>query len=864
MTTQNLWTLTPSNNSNMQGLAVAGTMLYAAKPVDPRTINSINISSGEITVPTDGNALYNISALTAFIATDGTYLYYANKVSNVNKVYRYNILTFTTDSGIQLPSAANIVVYGLALSNGTLYVNTFNSTTFKNTITPITTSSWTVGSAFIIGPEAPTTAIYGIAADATYLYATDSTNAITKYLIASPHTPTQVYSSSLYTYNNVVIDSTGAYLYALTGFNTSAGVYISKIALNGGTTVQTWKTLAVTNVPMSVQYYGDGLAIDATYLYVNAIDSESQTNAFGKFDLPATTTPTITACSPPVGLVTGGATVTLTGTNLSSVTAVAFGSNAATTFTVVSSTKITATTPAGAAGSVFISVNGTASTVSFTYYAVDPTTIAGVLVANVTFPTTYTSPLVLSAANLGLYFSTLYTLGLTPAQFLTFREAFVTSLFSAAKTNYSLASPIPTIIIDGKTFPYTAIECPSYIPYPTLTNPVGSPPTQPVPANNNYVDTTKPKTLINYTAQNYIVQDLQGENASDASTFLNQFISSSYVTMPNANGNIFTYVFNNVTITEDEIFTCLIPIISGILNVYVQVDVKVTDAVPTYRIKLLTGTAAPTTLTTDSYYIITTLGTGVNWSSIDSTYYQGKVYELYTIIQYNGAAITGSGYTLDITFLQQTVGYSNAQTAMTINQTISDLILAFTFMMGSINALGGIVTQVANSNICFPAGTPVKTDQGIVPIERIDINRHSINGQDIQHITQTVTLDKYLICFPKDSLYLNYPNKTTVMTKDHKIEYNGQMVPAFRFLDFSAQVKKVKYSGEVLYNVLLDNYSTMTVNNLVCETLHPDNVIAKLHMSTFSEEYKQNVISIMNDALQRKDEVAYKSIVNRL
>ena len=184
-------------------------------------------------------------------------------------------------------------------------------------------------------------------------------------------------------------------------------------------------------------------------------------------------------------------------------------------------------------------------------------------------------------------------------------------------------------------------------------------------------------------------------------------------------------------------------------------------------------------------------------------------------------------------------------------------------MMGSINALGGVVTQVANSNICFPAGTPVKTDQGIVPIELIDINKHSINGQYIQYITQTVTLDKYLICFPKDSLYLNYPNKTTVMTKDHKIEYNGQMVPAYRFLDVSHMVKKVKYSGEVLYNVLLDNYSTIIVNNLVCETLHPDNVIAKLYMSTFSEAYKQNMITIMNESLIKRDLHAYKTIINR-
>ena len=133
------------------------------------------------------------------------------------------------------------------------------------------------------------------------------------------------------------------------------------------------------------------------------------------------------------------------------------------------------------------------------------------------------------------------------------------------------------------------------------------------------------------------------------------------------------------------------------------------------------------------------------------------------------------------------------------------------------------------SNICFPAGTPIQTDQGIISIEKIDTSIHTINGMDIQHITQTVTLDKYLISFGKNSIGRNIPSKTTIMSKDHQIEFEGKLVPAFRFLDFSREVKKVKYNGEILYNVLLDTYSKMNINNLMCETLHPDNRIAKLY-----------------------------------
>lgn len=139
----------------------------------------------------------------------------------------------------------------------------------------------------------------------------------------------------------------------------------------------------------------------------------------------------------------------------------------------------------------------------------------------------------------------------------------------------------------------------------------------------------------------------------------------------------------------------------------------------------------------------------------------------------------------------------------------------------------GTFTPATISNICFPAGTPVKTDQGIISIEQIDTQKHTIHNQPILHVTQTVTLDKYLICFEKGSIGPNLPNKKTVMSKDHQIMYNGQLVPAYRFLDMTSEVKKVKYSGEILYNVLLADWSTMSVNNLICETLDPKSAIAQ-------------------------------------
>jgi streptogramin lyase len=66
--------------------------------------------------------------------------------------------------------------------------------------------------------------------------------------------------------------------------------------------------------------------------------------------------PSITKLKPKLGPVTGGTTVTITGTNLTGAIEVRFGSVNAASFTVNSSTSITAVSPAEAAGTVDVTV----------------------------------------------------------------------------------------------------------------------------------------------------------------------------------------------------------------------------------------------------------------------------------------------------------------------------------------------------------------------------------------------------------------------------------------------------------------------------------------------------------------------------
>jgi hypothetical protein len=173
------------------------------------------------------------------------------------------------------------------------------------------------------------------------------------------------------------------------------------------------------------------------------------------------------------------------------------------------------------------------------------------------------------------------------------------------------------------------------------------------------------------------------------------------------------------------------------------------------------------------------------------------------------------------------------------------------FNMMIIDSLGivAFVTNNQNGNICFPANTPIQTDQGIVAIQKINPNIHTINNKAIVDITKTITPDKYLVCFSKNALGTNYPTKQTIMSKEHKVLYNGQMIEAKKFVGKFSLVFKVEYTGEVLYNVLMEDHYKMRVNNLICETLDPNHYIAKLYTKNckYTDEQKKILLKMMKE-----------------
>jgi hypothetical protein len=102
----------------------------------------------------------------------------------------------------------------------------------------------------------------------------------------------------------------------------------------------------------------------------------------------------------------------------------------------------------------------------------------------------------------------------------------------------------------------------------------------------------------------------------------------------------------------------------------------------------------------------------------------------YTILQKSGGSSSSYGtITID----------SNTGAILTTSQTQLGVYTLYIRNTGSYNITS--ITLTVNQNIvphvpiCFPAGTLVLTDQGEIPIEKINIKKNTIRGKKIVAIT---------------------------------------------------------------------------------------------------------------------------------
>jgi len=198
---------------------------------------------------------------------------------------------------------------------------------------------------------------------------TSATSASDQFTYVVPPTATTSAATS--------INSAGATLRGSVNANNSSTAVTFEYGLTTsyGTTVTATQSPVTGASASAVSYAVSGLNPNTIYHFrVNGVNSAVTTNGLDQ-TFTTLVAPTITGISPTSGSTAGGTSVTITGTYFTGVTAVKFGSTNASSFTVNSTNSITATSPAGSAGAVDITVTtagGTSATSAsdqFTYVA---------------------------------------------------------------------------------------------------------------------------------------------------------------------------------------------------------------------------------------------------------------------------------------------------------------------------------------------------------------------------------------------------------------------------------------------------------------------------------------------------------------
>jgi hypothetical protein len=135
----------------------------------------------------------------------------------------------------------------------------------------------------------------------------------------------------------------------------------------------------------------------------------------------------------------------------------------------------------------------------------------------------------------------------------------------------------------------------------------------------------------------------------------------------------------------------------------------------------------------------------------------------------------------------------------------------------------------AISNICLSKGTQILCDQGIINIEKINTRKHTINNRTINHITQSIHTDDYLIKIKKNCFSSNSPSSDIICSGDHKILYKNNLIEAKNLINEVYGIEKIKNDKRVLYNILMDKHEVIMANNTPVESLHPQNIIAMFY-----------------------------------
>jgi hypothetical protein len=216
---------------------------------------------------------------------------------------------------------------------------------------------------------------------------------------------------------------------------------------------------------------------------------------------------------------------------------------------------------------------------------------------------------------------------------------------------------------------------------------------------------------------------------------------------------------------------------------------------------------------------------------------------------------------------QQTTLINTTRSLYASSMSISPDKLVITLFEGSTGILVDVLADLTDNSvgtpptpICFPKGTLVTTNQGNIAIEKLNPDIHTIRNKRIVAITQSKPLFKHIVSIESGALGKNLPNHNTQISNEHKVYYKGRMMKAVELVGLCDGVTQIPYTGEILYNVLMEKHDNMMINNLICETLHPENIMAKICGGKYNINEKIKICEELANIIRANKFSAYKKL----
>jgi hypothetical protein len=370
---------------NPAGGWVMQMVAFSAVSAPGPTVTSVSPSSGATgggTAVTIRGTNFASGALVTFGTGAATNVVVSNSTT----------ITATTPTGSA--GAANVTVTNPggqsgSLSNGFTYVTgvTISGVSPSNgppaggTAVTITGTSFASGATVTFGSAAATNVVVVSATEITATSPAGNAGAVTVTVTSSGQNGsltngfTYVVPPSVTSVSPNSGSTGGGTAVTVTGTNFAAGATVTfgagRQGGDGDATATNVVVVSPTQITCTTPAGNAGAVNEA--VTVNG-ETGTLTNGFTYI-----TVPTVSSVSPSSGPAAGGTAVTITGANFASGATVKFGSTAATNVVVVSSTSITATTPAGSAGAATVTVTVSGQTGSLTNgfnYIVPPTVSA--------------------------------------------------------------------------------------------------------------------------------------------------------------------------------------------------------------------------------------------------------------------------------------------------------------------------------------------------------------------------------------------------------------------------------------------------------------------------------------------------------